>query len=97
MCKRLGFIHYGDRTDKNFGPGRYFDTGHFSNFHRRLTDNFRIQSAVEQNDVLNGFQLFAFQNITAVGFKTFFDLLIHIIHYDNRLLRGTNHAVIEGF
>ncbi|CZW08214.1 Uncharacterised protein [Enterobacter asburiae] len=97
MCKRLAFVDNFHFTDQDFGCCRNGKACEFSNFVSRLTHDSSVQRAIFQDNVLNGFQLFALQQVAAVAGETFTNSVVHGIDNNNRLFRCTDHAVIEGF
>ncbi|MCS5873308.1 hypothetical protein LN650_12810 [Klebsiella pneumoniae subsp. pneumoniae] len=64
--------HVGHFTsNQNFGGGRHGEARQFSDFGRWLTNDSRVQRAIFQDNVLNGFQLFTLQQVAAVAGETF--------------------------
>lgn len=97
MSERFAFVNVGNFADQNLSGGRHGEACQFSDFCRRLTNDRRIQRAIFQDDVLNGFQFFALQQVAAVAGKTFANGIVDRVDNNNRLFRSTDNAVIEGF
>ncbi|MNH25371.1 hypothetical protein D3C79_853600 [compost metagenome] len=97
VSERFGFINQFHFTDQHLGACRHFNTGHFGNFRCRLTHDGRVQPAVFQNDVLDRFQLFALQQVAAMGSETFTHCIVDGVYDDDRLLGGANDTAVEGF
>ncbi|MNH12336.1 hypothetical protein D3C79_718750 [compost metagenome] len=97
MSKRLRFVNQFHFTDQDFSVGWHFDTGHFSDFWCRLANDSGVQATVFQDDVLNGFQLFALQHVATVGSEACAHCIVCGIDYDHGLFRRTDHTAVEGF
>ncbi len=97
VSKRLAVINNGDFANQDFGVFRHGEARQFSDFIRRLTHDSGVQRAIFQDNVLNGFQLAALQQVAAVAGETFANGVVYGIHYHNGLFRCADNAVIEGF
>ena len=97
VSKRLALINDFYFTDQNLGGFWNREACQFSNFVCRLTNDSRVQRAIFQDNVLNSFQLFTLQQVTAVSRETLTYCVIDGINNNNRLFRSTDYAVIEGF
>ena len=76
VSKRLALVNVGHFTNQNFGGGRHGEACQFSDFGRWLTNDSRVQRAIFQDNVLNGFQLFTLQQVAAVAGETFANRVI---------------------
>ncbi|VTM71937.1 Uncharacterised protein [Raoultella planticola] len=83
VSKRLALINVGHFTNQNLGGSRNGEACQFSNFVCRLTYDCRVQRAIFQDDVLNGFQLFALQQVAAVAGETFANGVIDGVNNDH--------------
>ena len=97
MRKRFAFIDNRHFTDQNLSGFWYGEACQFSNLVCRLTNDSCVQRAIFQDNVLDCFQLFALQHVAAVSRKTLTYCIIYRVNHDDRLLRSTDYAVIEGF
>ena len=97
VCKRFAFVNNLHFTNQNLGGCWYGEACQFSDFMRRLTNDSGVQTAVFQDDILNGFQLFALQHVATVASKTFTNGVVYGVNDNNGLLGSTDDAVIEGF
>ena len=104
--KRRGQFFVGERfalidnfhfTNQDLSGRWNGETGQFSDFISRLTNNSGVERAIFQDNVLNGFQLFALKQVTAVAGETLTNRIVDRINYNNGLFRSTDNAVIEGF
>ena len=97
MSERFAIINSRYFADQNLSGFWYGEASQFSNFICRLTNDSRVQRAIFQDNVLNGFQLFALQQVAAVAGETFANCVINGVNNNNGLFRCTDYAVIEGF
>ena len=97
VSKRFAFVDNLHFTDQNLSGFWYGEACQFSNLVCRLTNDSCVQRAIFQDNVLNSFQLFTLQHVTAVSCKTLTYSIIYRVNHDDRLLRSTDYAVIEGF
>ncbi len=97
MCELFGKLYACDFANQNFCRFGYGYARKLCNFVCRLTDDFRIQCAVDNNGLSDLFEFVFFQEITAACSKFLFDRLINLVEHDNRLLGSTNHTVVKGF
>ncbi len=89
-------IHAGDLADQNLGILRHIHTSQLGDGCCFLTDDLGIQCTVDQNGLANLIQLVLLQKVTAPGSKFLLYLVVHLIQHNGGLLRGADHAVIEG-
>ena len=97
VSERFAFVNNCHFTDQNLSGFWYGEACQFSNFVCRLTNDSRVQRAIFQDNVLNGFQLFALQHVAAVSRETLTYCVVYRVNDNNGLFRSTNYAVIEGF
>ena len=77
VSKRLAFVNHFNFTNQNLGVSRHGETSQLSDFVCRLTHDSCVQRAIFQDDVLNGFQLFALQHVATVAGETFANGVIY--------------------
>lgn len=97
MSERFAFVNVGNFADQNLSGSWHSEACQFSDFCRWLTNDRRIQCAIFQDDVLNGFQLFTLQQVAAMAGKTLADGVVDGVDNHHGLFRSTDNAVIEGF
>ena len=62
-----------------------------------LADDFGVEGAVDQDGLADLLGFLGIQEIAASGRELFFDGGIHLLVHNDRLLRGADHPVVEGF
>ena len=91
------FADFFNFADKNLRFLRNFNTGHFGNLISRLSDDFRVQFAVNNNRLGDLFFFLFVQDISTAILQLFFNGVINVFVNDNRLLGSANHAIVKGF
>ena len=96
MRKLFGKLHALNFTNQNLRALGNIHTGELCNGVRLLTDDFRIQRAVDQNGLADLVQFIALEEVAASCGELILDRLINAVEHDDRLLGCANHTVVKG-
>ena len=94
-----GFAQVGGRNfaDENLGALRHCDPRQSGDGVGGLTNDFCVESAVDDHYGPDLIGFFLVQNVAAPVDKLSFDLVVNAVEHHHTLLRGTDHAVVKGF
>ena len=96
MGKFFAQLHRVYLADQDLAPLRYRDSGQRRDGRRRLSDDLCVQRAVDQDRFADLVQLVSFQEVAASCRELAPHGVIDLRMDDHGLLRGTDHAVVEG-
>ena len=96
VSELLRDVHTGHFADDDlgvFGDGHARERGDLRSL---LTDDLRIESAVDDDGLAHFFRLFGVQEIAPARLELLLHLVVHFVKDDDGLLRRADHTVVKG-
>ena len=96
MREFLGQLDAFHFADQDFGSGRHRDASQFGDAGSLLPDDPGVEGSVYQNGLANLFGFGGVEEVAAAVCEFGAHGVIHTVQHDDGLLRGADHAVVEG-
>ena len=96
VAERLGAVRGGRLADEDLRVLGHLEARHLGNRHRALTNDLRIQCAVDEHRRADLVRFGLVEEVAATLRELGLDGVVDLLVGDHRLLRRADHAVVEG-